>query len=198
MLDNFDVRYISSTSFSELKKITPNYIYKLVAEQSSADITPSDSAYYELTVKTLTNLMHSSDTNFVYKLLNYTHPHYSLSAISSIKVQRMFSSDLLKMDYQSDDPGICQQTLAIMNEVCIKNFRIMKENRSDAIVKYFETELSRAALKLDKAEDKRLAFNKENNIINYYEQSKAVTWSRKTWMLSIKVKKLKLPVWMLL
>jgi capsular polysaccharide biosynthesis protein len=81
---------------------------------------------------------------------------------------------MIKLSYTVDDPGICQQTLAILNEVCIKNYKNIKENRSDAVVKYFESQLDFANLKLKDAEDKLLVFNKSNNIINYYEQSKAV------------------------
>lgn len=192
MMDKSDPRYISSRSFDELKRITPGYIYGFVAQKNSDTGTGADSAAYEMTVKNLTDLMHSSDTNFVYELLNYTHPHYSLSSLSTIKVQRIFSSDLLKMDYQTDDPGICQQTLAIMNEVCIRNYKVIKENRSDAIVKYFENELLRAASKLDKAEDKLLAFNMENNIINYYEQSKAVAMVKEELDVELKSKKVEI------
>ncbi len=129
---------------------------------------------YELTVRKLTEIMKSSDTNFVYKLLNYDHPHYSISAIASVKVQRIGTSDLIKLTYEADDPGICQQTLAILNEVCSKNYKVVKENRSDEVVKYFEEQLKIANGELKSAEDKLLAFNKANNIINYYEQSKAV------------------------
>ncbi len=129
---------------------------------------------YEQTVANLTALMNSSDTNFVYKLLNFNDEHYSIKAISTIKPERMSSSDLIKLTYETDDPGICQQTLSILNEVCIKNYKNIKENRSDAVVKYFESQLSLANVKLKDAEDKLLAFNKSNNIINYYEQSKAV------------------------
>ncbi|MFN8250907.1 MAG: hypothetical protein U0V75_03410 [Ferruginibacter sp.] len=131
-------------------------------------------AAYELTVRKLTELMKSSDTNFVYKLLNFDHPHYSISAIASVKVQRIGTSDLIKLTYETDDAGICQQTLAILNEVCIKNYKEIKENRSDEVVKYFEEQLKIANGQLKTAEDKLLAFNKANNIINYYEQSKAV------------------------
>lgn len=129
---------------------------------------------YEKTVAQLTALMKSSDTNFVYKLLNFNDEHYSIKAISAIKVERIGSSDLIKLTYEEDDPGICQQTLAIFNEVCIKNYKNIKENRSDAVVKYFEGQLGQANLQLKDAEDKLLGFNKSNNIINYYEQSKAV------------------------
>lgn len=129
---------------------------------------------YEKTVYNLTRLMHSSDTNFVYKLLNFTHPHYSIAAIAGVKAERIANSDLVRLSYEVDDPGICQQTLAVYSEVSINNFKNIKENRSDAVVKYFESQLSQADGKLKEAEDNLLAFNKSNNIINYYEQSKAV------------------------
>ncbi len=131
-------------------------------------------AAFEQTVKNLTDYMHSSDTNFIYKLLNFSHPHYSINALSAVKVQRIGISDLVSLKYETDDPAICQQTLELMTGVCIKNYRRFKENRSDAVVKYFEFQLEMAASKLSVAEDKLLKFNTDNNIINYYEQSKAI------------------------
>lgn len=131
-------------------------------------------AAFEATVINLEKYMNSSDTNSVYKLLYYEHPHYSIKAIASVNVQRIASSDLIKIKFNSDDPGICQQTLAFLTEVCIKNYKLIKENRSDAVVKYFEYQLKQAAERLKIGEDKLLKFNEDNNIINYYEQSKAV------------------------
>jgi len=145
-------------------------------KNESSNLFPStlNRTDFEETVRRLTELMESSDTNFVYELLNYKHPHYSIEALAEIKAIRIGNSDLIKLNYEVDDPGICQQTLAILNEVSIKNYKNIKENRSDAVVKYFESQLSQAAARLKKAEDKLLEFNKSNNIINYYEQSKAV------------------------
>ena len=144
---------------------------QLVVKVVPSTISKAD---YELTVKNLTKLMKSSDSNFVYQLLNHDDLHYSIKALSTIKAERIGSSDMIKLSYVVDDPGICQQTLAILNEVCIKNYKNIKENRSDVVVKYFESQLDFANLKLKDAEDKLLVFNKSNNIINYYEQSKAV------------------------
>lgn len=129
---------------------------------------------YEATVRNLKECMEASDSNFVYKLLNFNHPHYSLDAISAINVTRMESSDFVRLRFESDDPGICQQTLALFIESCIKNYKKIKENRSDAVVKYFEYELKKVSEKLKISENILLQFNEENNIINYYEQSKAV------------------------
>ncbi len=129
---------------------------------------------FEQTVKNLTDLFNSSDTNFVYRLINYDNPHYSLKEISLVNALRIGSSDLVRLKFTSDDAGICQQTLVFLTEVCIKNYKNIKENRSDAVVKYFEYQVNQATRKLKTGEDKLLSFNKNNNIINYYEQSKAV------------------------
>lgn len=129
---------------------------------------------YEQTVHNLKDCMASSDTNFVYKLLNYNNAHYSIDAISSIDVTRMESSDLVRLRFETDDPGICQQTLALFMETCIRNYKIIKENHSDAVVKYFEYELNNVSEKLKVSENNLLNFNEKNNIINYDEQTKAV------------------------
>lgn len=195
MLSKADPKYISTKLYAAFKEKIPPYLYKYVAHGSTlapadtseveqaltdtsavSNLFPSEinRADYEKTVENLTALMRSNDTNFVYKLLNFEDEHYSIKAISTIKAERLNTSDLLKLTYEVNDPGICQQTLAIFNEVCIKNYRNIKENRSDAVVKYFETQLKLANVQLKKAEDQLLVFNKSNNIINYYEQSKAV------------------------
>ena len=73
--------------------------------------------------------MRSGSDNFIYELLNYEDDnHYSLNAISKIEVQRINNSDLLKLSYTVNDPGICQQTLAIYNSVCTVNYKHIKEN----------------------------------------------------------------------
>lgn len=156
---------------SQVIPVTDSSVKPRTGRLFPASINPYD---YEKTVQNLTALMKSSDTNFVYKLLNYTHPHYSIKAIAAVKAQRIANSDLIKLTFETDDPGICQQTLALFNDVCIENYKGIKENRSDEVVKYFEAQLRDASLLLKASEDKLLAFNKSNNIINYYEQSKAV------------------------
>jgi uncharacterized protein involved in exopolysaccharide biosynthesis/LysM repeat protein len=132
-------------------------------------------ADYEKTVNNLTAYYMSSDTNFVYELLNFSHPNYSIKLITSkIAVSRIQNSDLVKITFQSDDPGICLQTLRILNEVFMKNYKLLKANQTDAVVKYFEEQVKLANLRLKNAEDRLLKFNQSNNIINYYEQSKYI------------------------
>jgi succinoglycan biosynthesis transport protein ExoP len=192
LLGRPDPKYISEASYAQLKKITPAYITDhlrwMKANRASLQTDPLqtepihnplfpaqiDPVVFEYAVDWLTTLMKSNDSNFVYKLLNYEHPHYSIKAVSSVKALRLSNSDLIRLSYETDDPGICQQTLSFFNQRCISNYRLIRENRSDDVVRYFELQLSLANAKLRAAEDKLLGFNKSNNIINYYEQSKAV------------------------
>lgn len=194
MLPEANPKYISRKLFDEFKLKIPEGLYDYVEKgdkdysdlisqelsDTSINLFPDeiDRGNYEKTVENLTNLMKSSNDNFVYELLNYEDEHYSLKALSGLKAQRINTSDLFKLSYTVNDPGICQQTLAIYNEVCIKNYKNIKGNRSDAVVKYFENQLALASLELEKAEEKLLNFNKNYKIINYYEQSKAVAFSK--------------------
>lgn len=189
LLDKADPKYISWKSWDELNSITPQYIRRLVVrdyqpsiDTASTSLSPSDiyKMNFELTVKNLKSCMEANDTNFVYKLLNFNHPHYSIDAISAIDVTRMESSDLVRLRYESDDPGICQQTLALFSDACIKNYIKIKVSGSDAVIKYFESELVKVAAKLKESEETLLQFNQEKNIINYYEQSKAVAIEKET------------------
>jgi uncharacterized protein involved in exopolysaccharide biosynthesis len=187
MLPKANPKFISAANYDKLISKIPKELYQYIEKgKTTANKTTLpenfdglfppeiNRANYEKTVQNFIALKNSSTSNFVYELLNYEHPHYSITAIATVKALRISNSDLVKLTYQVDDPGICQQTLAIYNEVCIKNYRNIKENRSDAVVKYFQAQLAVANEKLKKGEDKLLEFNKSYNIINYYEQSKAV------------------------
>lgn len=176
MLDGPKSTLISKEAYEELQEILPKEIKSYVVstknqQQKSPTERQSD---YEATVLNLKKLMHTDNSNFVYSLLNFDNPYYSLEAISQVKAERMSSSDLIKLSYETDDPGICQQTLQIYTDVCISKYKDIKENGSDAVVKYFEAQLKQSEKKLKAIEQRLLKFNQDNNIINYYEQSKAV------------------------
>ena len=186
LLESPNEKYISIENYNQLKSEIPQDIYNYVVKTKKSisvknKITNNvisdkdiDSLDYENTVASLTKYMKSSNSNFVYSLLNFEHPIYSLEAISKVKSTRISNSDLVKISFETDDPGICLQTLSIFNEVCIKKYKDLKENGSDAVVQYFKNQLAQSQKNLNSIEDRLLKFNKENNIINYYEQSKAV------------------------
>lgn len=135
-------------------------------------IKPSD---FKKTLSNFTRHYTNSDTNYIYGLLHYGESkHYSERSIGRIQIYRITNSDLVRLIYTSDDPGICQQTLKILSKVFMKNYKLLRANETNLVVKYFEAQVDSADLKLQAAEDRLLKFNMKNNIINYYEQSKAI------------------------
>ncbi|GAB5563751.1 MAG: hypothetical protein Wins2KO_08140 [Winogradskyella sp.] len=207
MLDQPHEKYISPENFAELKLLVPEDIYDYVVKSSVApkkgdnlqedylaQIVPEGHSKddYEQTVANLMELMKSSNDNFIYELLNYEDPFYSLDALSKIAAVRVGSSDLLKLSYEAGDAGICQQTLAILGEVCIRKYKSIKENGSDAVVKYFTGQLKEAEAKLKVVEDRLLKFQQDNNIINLYEQSKAVANVKENMQIAYKQKQAEL------
>lgn len=127
------------------------------------------------TKQNFTNYYNSSDTNFIYELLHYgQHPHYSIASIKQLQIYRINNSDLVRLIYTSDDPGICQQTLKIIAHTFVINYKALKENQTDLVVAYFKRQVDSADMQLQAAEDRLLKFNKKNNIINYAEQTKYI------------------------
>jgi len=134
-----------------------------------------DSTAFEKTVKALERYANDSDTNYIYKMLNYGHPHYSIKAVSKIKPKRVQGSDLVSISFTSDDPGICKQTLLFTIFAFELNYRKLKENQTDHIIKYFERRVKESSAQLQAAENRLLKFNQDNNIINYYEQTRHIS-----------------------
>jgi uncharacterized protein involved in exopolysaccharide biosynthesis len=163
MLKHPQREYISDYHYRELQKKTPQVIKDL--------IVPGN---LDATVQAMLDYKNQNDTNFLYRLLNLDDPHYSVKAISGIKAKRINNSDLIKIEYSNDDPGITKQTLVILTKVFVKKYRNIQQGQSSNVVKYFEEQVRLATQRLKDAEDRLLQFNQKNNIINYYEQSKYI------------------------
>jgi len=164
MLTEPDKFWISPTSHEALQIIVPKEV-KALAEKSN----------FSKTYENINRYMVQDKDNFVYGLLHYNHPHYSLQALSQIKVYRLASSDIIQISYENNDPAVTYATLKILIEVFIDKYNEFQSNQTDAVVAYFEKKLQEAHLKLKDSEDRLLAFNTSNEIINYYEQTKHVS-----------------------
>jgi len=134
-----------------------------------------DSVAFEKTVDRLRNYADANDTNYLYRLLNKGHAYYSIAAIKKNKAKRIQGSDLVQISYNSSDPGMCQQTLKFLVFSFEKYYRKLKENQSDHIVAYFERQVRESSALLVAAENRLLKFNQDNNIINYYEQTRHIS-----------------------
>jgi succinoglycan biosynthesis transport protein ExoP len=132
--------------------------------------------------KTYTNLLlfkNQDETNVIYTLLNGDKdPYYSLAAMSDIKTTRVESSDMVKVEFESNDPGICQDVLKITTNVFIKKYRGMKEGETNNVSAFFELQTKLALERLNAAEEKLKNFRSENRVINFYEQTKFISEKR--------------------
>ena len=154
---------LSWDAFDQLRKLVPDGIRQLVVKPS-----------LDSTVLALNQYMRSKEGNLIYSIVNSENPFYSLNAMDNIKAVRINNSDLIKISYHTNDPVICKQTLEILELCFIEKHRMLKEGQSESVVTYFELETRNAFKRLNDAEQNFMQFSKENDIINYYEQTKAV------------------------
>ncbi len=164
MLDKADQYIISDQSYQEMQSIVPAEVKVLI-----------DKSSLENSITRLKELMNKDAINFVYELVNLDHPYFSVDAISGIRANRIASSDMIEISYESTDPGICRATLEILSSVILKNYSGIKANQTDAVVSYFESQLNNSNIRLKDAEDRLLRFNQKYRIINYFEQTKSIS-----------------------
>ncbi len=153
VLKNADPKIISAEHLEIVRSQVPNSVQNLIGSTEE---------------ETYQNLVAASDTNpFLVSQVNYTARYYSISALSRITVKRVMNSDIVALSYTCDDQGVCQKTLEIIVDVCIKNFRKLNESQTDKLVEYFEEQLKITKEQLKLSEEKYLQFKKANNLVNY-------------------------------
>ncbi len=174
MLDEPNPRIISQASYAKLQKITPDEVKALIVKNNP-----------EETYRRLMEYKKQSSDNFIYELLNLTHKHYSVEALSKVSAKRVQGSDLLEISFKSDDPGITYQTLIMIIDVFFKVHSGLKLAQTSTVVDYFEKQLENSWQRLVNEENKLLEFNKTNKIINYHEQTKYVASQKEQFELSV-------------
>ena len=173
ILEKPDPEIISAQSYNRLMEIVPDEVKAIVVKGD-----------FNKTYQNLVKYKNKDYKNFVYELIQLNHAHYSASKImGKLKVTRIQSSDLIQLSYSSDDPGVCYNTLNIVNDVFVRSYSEIKVNQSDAVVKYFVAQLDNSSQKLSDAENELLEFNRSNSIINYYEQTKSVASEKESFEL---------------
>lgn len=158
-----DNSYIKASNYRALLAITPKEVLKLI-DKTSEDKTIENLHEYEKATK----------DNFVYGLFNWFHRHYSYSALNKIDVKKVYSSDMLFIEYSADDPGIAYRTLAILNEEFVRQYEFLRFGGTNDVVAYFRGELAKLAEKLRSSEDSLTQYYIEKKIINYFEQTKII------------------------
>ncbi|WP_428657807.1 GumC family protein [Runella sp.] len=105
--------------------------------------------------------------------------YYSIEAISSkLKANRKNTSDMLEMEYESDDRGVTQKTLGIAVQVLNKRYEMLRSDDATPVIDYFEGKSKEAKEKLKAVEAKLRAFNIEHQVLDFGEESKNIALSR--------------------
>ena len=133
-----------------------------------------DKSSEDKTVANLEAYMRPKKGNYIYEMFYYNHPFYSYNALKNIKVQRRLTSDLLDISYTSGDPGIAYNTVSILMDEFVEEYRRIRYGETDKVIKYFEEELKRIGKKLNSEEDDLTKYNVEKRIINYLDETKEI------------------------
>lgn len=158
---NKDNNYITAEHFRQLNASVPPEVKALINPQNELETYRNLKAYER-----------PSQDNYLFGLLNY-HPYFSINSITSrLKVLQLSNSDIIDIAYSANDPGICYNTLDILNEVFANQYQQLRYGETMNVIKFFEKEVKRLYRNLTTAENDLIKYNVKNRIINYGEQTK--------------------------
>jgi len=163
-----DNQYLTAESFREIYNRTKGN------KDGKALLALIDKNSEEETVKNMRRYERPTPDNFVYGLFYWNHWHYSYEALKRITVTRKGSSDLLQISYSSADPGIAYNTIDILMEEFVNEYKAIRYGETDKVIEYFRQELARVGRELRIAEDSLTQYNIEKRVINYYDETKEI------------------------
>lgn len=166
-MKKYDQAQLSWNAYQSLQQVISDTLKKKLVKNTMDETLAAIDAY-----------MQASENNTIYNLLNSDNPFYSLNALKNITALRISSSDLVKIAYYTQDAAICKHTLELLEQTFMRKHKLLREGQTESVITYFESETNKAFSNLDSAEEIFLDFNKKNDIINYYEQTKAVAGER--------------------
>ncbi len=158
-----DNSYILASNYRSLMRRTPPDVKALIDRKSDS-----------VTLHNLLEYERADHDNHVYGIFRWKHRHYSYEALSQIKVKRLNNSDMLEITYTNDDPGITYNTLVLLNDEFVKQYKLLRFGEINNVIAYFESELARVGGELRSVEDSLTRYNVENRVINYGEQTKHI------------------------
>lgn len=162
-LKEHDPTKLTWESYSDLKKLIPQSITDSIVKPTIPQTKKAIIAY-----------MGKNDSNVIYKVVHSKTPYYSVDALNTIKPTRVSSSDFIKIAYETSDPFICKRSLELLESTFMEKYRLLKGGQTESVIEYFEEQTRKSFGRLDSVERVFLEFNQKNDIINYYEQTKAV------------------------
>lgn len=161
---NKDNNFITAEHFRQLDASVPAEVKALINHNSEQETYRNLKAYEKPT-----------QDNFLFGLLNY-HQYFGIANITSrLKVLQLEWSDIIDISYSANDPGVCYNTIDILNEVFARQYRDLRYGETLNVIKFFEKEVARLYKVLTEAENDLIKYNVKHRIINYEEQTKVLS-----------------------
>ena len=161
---NKDNNYITAEHFRQLDASVPADVKALINHNSENASYANLRAYEK-----------ASQGNYLFGILNY-HPYFGINNITAkLKVMQLGNTDLIDIAYSSNDPGICYNTIDILNDVFARQYQNLRYGETHNVIKFFEREVARLYKQLTHAENDLIRYNMKHGIINYPEQTKQLT-----------------------
>ena len=157
--------------------ITANNYKKLIASVPEEILLLVDTTSLDKTVNLFKEYKYSDSRNYLHELFNGSSAFYSYNALSSIIIRRQGNSDLIEIAYTSTDPGITWNTVKLVSEELKYSYNNLRYQTANDIVKYYEEELKKLRVQLNKQENELTDYNVKNSVIDYIEQTKAIAHS---------------------
>lgn len=160
---------LSATVETALQKALPADLRRSLAESGNVDVVRSR----------VDSLGRSAEANPVRKLLIQSDSYYSLNTIGKkLKSARRNSSDMLDLEYESDDPTVARQTLTLAIDVLNERYTALKKSETNPVVSYYEDKVKKARQRLDATEAQIRQFDVKHNVLNFDEELKNKTINR--------------------
>lgn len=169
MLNGPDRQWVTPENFPDLATLLP----ASMRTQIVVDTSESE------TLKNLIALRESVQPNAVQEVLYSDAEYFGVEYLQEeLKVYRRGNSDLIQFMYTTTDPAICQQTLNYLITIFLEKHASLKKMQSSDVVDYFAGATQESSEHLKQAEQTLLNFRINNKIINYNEQTKAITFKK--------------------
>ena len=164
ILKQADGKTCNPKTFEKIKELIPIDIRNTIIVKDNAEST-----YFNLQ-----KAYETESPKIIRELFNDGKSPFSLKILSEIKAIRKGSSDMIELSYTLTDKGLCENTLKNFLEVFMVKYKGLKVSETGNVVEYFQDQLANAKNDLNTAENRMKSFSEDGQIINYYEQTKAL------------------------
>lgn len=164
MLNGYNPAILSNYNYDRLKAIIPDTVRNQLR-----------GATFDETLDRVTRYSNATNKNEVHQLIHSSDPIYSIAALSNITSHQLKGSEIVYLEYSSTDPAVSQQTLKFLDDIFIRKQNSLFATQTASVIGYFDTSVQKAHARLQAAEQRLLAFNKANNILDYDQQVSSST-----------------------